>query len=829
MRSLAMSGLTVILAAAFALLSAQVSATEEKVGREEAAQWTRWVIPLPRELTIDRKILVPADTLVGRRIAILVDAKAPPLLRSAAKELADTMAQKAGHGVGVVDNGRVFHETCVWIDLGVCGRDGKLSGAVPGAERLFTCPCPEQAYRIVSRPGSNLSLVGTRPEGVYYAAKTLKQLIEAANPGSGKRDRLVIPVPDVTDWPDLSERGLWGGSANQDIEWMAERKMNLVESHVELSVGPDGRGTAVIPDKLIERAQRHAVKLVPIITHLEQLPAVVFARFPQLKAVGDEKAWRRVGAVTPVCFSQPKAQELLSDWMTCLARYPAVTDVNVWLSENNVPCQCEKCKAINPFVLQTRLTLAAWEAAKKAKPSLRLRILLTQGSYKSNDQVLAAVPREVGITYYDGGRTYDSSRNPMIHPLMEKFAADGHWLGCYPQLTPSWRIVAPWSGPQFIKARMSEFVTKRLKCLCGYAIPSNRFCEFNVTAAAEWSWNVKGRKEREFSLAWGTRERLADPDKAADWAVTLGPVGWDVYGSQIPYRWVWGNAATGIVRPGRPPQLGKGIFTYFPTKEHFDTDLAACQHAMSLAEDLRAPALIEETRTIRGFVRMAKGLYLLGEAVSAGKKMTAEHRQQADAALALVDQGGRDTTRGLQAWGDAVTGQSASKAGGSRYGDTVSCVERAMADIGDAAEAQGTRDPNRPYRLRKIGEWKTEDFDAGAAQTKTWEVTKYVIEPGRYRVEFLYTSGWYGASIKQVALVSTPANDPAQQTELARDVHHGTTGHQPKNTTYELSLKQHDPARRYFVVADLIGVTTKPNAVHSGCSGHATLNKIREP
>lgn len=821
MRSFGRFNLAIMLTA-FALSSVQASGTEEPVGREEAAQWTRWVIPLPREIAIANKTLVTAG-----QIAITVAPNATPLVRCAAAELAEALQQKTGARVAVGEKPNTGAK--LEILLGTCAKDGRMAGqAVPGAERLAGVSCPEQAYRIVPLGDRRLALVGLRPEGVYYAAKTLKQLVSSTISSAGQ-GQAAIPLADVTDWPDLAERGLWGGSANQDIEWMADRKMNLVESHVALSVGPDGRGTAVVPDKLIERAQRHAVNLVPIVTHLEQLPAVVFTRFPQLKAVGDEKAWRRVGAVTPVCFSQPKAQELLSDWLGCLARYPEVTDVNVWLSENSVPCECEKCKPVNPFVLQTRLALAAWKAAQKVKPSLRLRILLTQGSYKSNDQVLAAVPRDVGITYYDGGRTYDSSRNPMIYPLMEKFAAEGHWLGCYPQVTPSWRIVAPWSGPQFIKARMQEFVSKGLKCLCGYATPSNRFSEFNVTAAAEWSWNAQGRSERDFSLAWATRERLADPEKAADWAVTLGPVGWDVYGSQIPYRWVWGNAATGIVRPGKPPQLGKGIFTYFPTKEHFDADLAACQRAMSLAEDLRAPALIEETRTIRGFVRMAKGLYLLGEAVSAGKKMNADDRKQAAEALALVDQGGRDASRGLQAWGDAVTGQTASTTGGSRYGDTVSCVERAMADIGDAAEALGIRDPNRPYRLRKIGEWKTEDFDSGASQTKTWEVTKYVTEPGRYRVEFVYSSGWYGASIKRVTLVSTPTNDPAQQTELARDVHHGTTGHRPKNTVYELALEQYDPARRYFVVADIIGVTARPNAEHSGCAGHATLNKVREP
>jgi len=801
---------------------ARLSAATPQVGREEAAEWIRWVVPLPRQIAIERKAVVPGD-----QVAITVASEASLLERSAAAELAGVFEKSTGHKTRI-GAGRNAGAT-VEILIGTCGKDGRLAGRlVPGAGRLFTLASPEQAYRIVPLADRTLALVGTAPQGAYYAAKTLQQLLSAACSKPDNSTAVTIPLAEVTDWPDLAERGLWGGSANEDIEWLAERKMNLVESHIELSLGRDGRGVAVIPEGLLARAQRHAVKLVPIITHLEQLPSAVFARYPQLKAVGDEKAWRRVGDVTPVCFSQPKAQEILADWLTCLARYPEVTDVNVWLSENEVPCQCDRCKAVNPFVLQTRLALHAWEAAKRIKPSLRLRILLTQGSYRSNDKVLASVPPEVGITYYDGGRTYDSSRQPMIYPLLEKYAAEGRWLGCYPQLTASWRIVCPWSGPQFIKARMSEFAAKRLQCLCGYATPSNRFYEFNVTAAAEWSWNASGRSEREFSLAWAARQGLADPEKAADWAVTLGPVGWDVYGGRVPFIWVYSGVA-GMLRQGKPPRLGAGIFTYFPTKEHFDHDLAACERAMGLAQGLQAPALIEETRVIRGLVQMLKGLYLMAEAVAPGKKISSDDRQRAAAALALVDQGSRDAHDGLLNWGAAVAPKLVPKSLGStsRLADTLDCLERTAVEASDVAQGMGINDPGRPYRARRIGGWTTDDFKAGPSQKKTWEVTKFLGGPGQYRVMFHYDRGWYGARIKCVSLVSTPPDDAAQQAELSRDAHEGITGYQPKNTTYEVSLREYDPKRRYFVLVDLVGMPPNSPPEHSGCVGHATMKKVR--
>jgi hypothetical protein len=108
---------------------------------------------------------------------------------------------------------------------------------------------------------------------------------------------------------------------------------------------------------------------------------------------------------------------------------------------------------------------------------------------------------------------------------------------------------------------MQEFVDKKLKCLCGYATPNNRFYAFNVMAAAEWSWNAHGRSEREFASAWATRRRIADADKAAEWALMIGQVGWDVYGSEIPYPWFWRMGDVFAKR--KALQLGTGMLRYF--------------------------------------------------------------------------------------------------------------------------------------------------------------------------------------------------------------------------------------------------------------------------
>jgi hypothetical protein len=273
--------------------------------------------------------------------------------------------------------------------------------------------------------------------------------------------------------------------------------------------------------------------------------------------------------------------------------------------------------------------------------------------------------------------------------------------------------------------------------------------------------------------------------------------------------------------------LGERIFAYFPDKEHFDRDLALCDRAMQLAQELKAPALIEETRVIRGLVQMLKELYLLAEAAAQGKKMTLADQERAAAALALMDEGSRAVHDGVLAWGAMVAPEIAAHPP-TRFSDTVNCAEDVVSQASDIVTNFGVKDPNRPYRTRKIGGWTTDDFKTGQSQKKTWEVTSSVSGPGRYTVFFFYDKGWYGAHIKRVALVSTPADDPNKQTEVACDPHDGVTGHQPKNTVYELVLKEYDPKRKYFVVADLSGQPPNSPPDRQGCEGHAKMRKVKE-
>ena len=794
-----------ILSSAPAVWAAPARSTA--VSQREAKQWVRHLIPLPKQIALSRAVRVPAA-----EVAVRLREDAGDVETHAAELLAGVWKGKVGAGPARFE-----------ILLGVCDAAGKIGDVrVPGAEKLAGLPNADQAYAIAPVGDGRLALAGRTEQGVTYAATTLAHLVRARLAG----DTLTLPLARVLDWPDLAERGEWGGNAGSDIEWMARHKMNLVEMHCTLTVTPEGRGQAQVQPEAVEQGRLSALKVVPILTHLDQITGTgIYRLFPELRGKGASAQVQGYPDDFAPCLSQPKVSEVIADWMVSLAAQKGVSDICAWLSENAVQCECEGCRQAGQFVLETRALVKAWRLARERNPRIRLRILLTQGSYKTNDKVLAEVPPEVGVTYYDGGRTYDSSRDPMIYPLLEQYAAGGRWLGCYPQITASWRIVCPWSGPQFIKARMTEFVQKKLQCLCGYATPHNRLYDFNVAAAAEWSWNSTGRDEREFAAAWATTRGLKDPELAADWAVLLGPVGWDVYGSGVPYNSFFGGAAR-MVGDRAKPILGKGLFRYFDTEERLRADAAACEKAMAMARRLDSPAILAETQVISGYVRMVQQLYAITSLVSRPAPPTNAERAGLNADLRAFAEAGMQVVAGLQEWEKAC----GAEIGGSRLSDTLNVTEQTVVDVGKALRPFGVRDAGAAYLRQQIGTWEDNDFEKSEKTRKTWEVTASLVGPGTYQVRFDYTRGWHGLTIARAALSSTPKDAPENLTEVIFDQHSGLAACQNRANVYTLPVPAVEEGRRYFLVADIQGVRSsdKPED-RRGCAGAVTFWKVRPP
>ena len=813
---------------------AQNSMAVEKVSRQEETGWLRWVIPLPKKISISGKVEVPA-----KEVKITVRRGASDTEKTAADQLSALFKEKSntidGQAFDAGGKGKAFE-----ILIGVCDARGKIEDVtVPGAADLAGLPNSEQAYRIHPVNDTQLVLTALDERGVYYAAQTLCQLLE----DKFSDGKVTIPLVSVTDWPDMEQRGEWGGLSwfpPDEIEWLARHKMNMVVYHVGFHIGEDGRGEApnMHPER-IAAARRKALDMVPIITHYSTLGEFtnLFEVYPHLnkgKAEPEGKVVRDLGEAdvkTVPCPSEPRMVEVLADVMCAMAKAGAI-EIDCWLTEGRgFQCPCEKCLAEGEnmhYALETRAYINAWRLAQKQYPKLFARILLTQGTYRTNDKVLAEVPPGVGVVFYASSWTYNSLRAPMIYPLLEEFAAKGGWLGVVPQLTASFGAVTPWTGPQFIRYRMNEFVDKKLKCLNGYAVYSNRLYDFNVTAAAEWSWNAKGRDEREFATAYATRRGISDPDAFAEWAMLLGPVGWDFYGAAM-YDFNASGKLVNMVAARTGPGLGKkGMFEYFPTTEHFDKDLAACDKAMKIAERLGKPGMIAETRVIQGYVSMMKAIAFITTQIAAvADKPTWDERVELQNALTRLGVAGLETIDGLEAWERSLGLDLMTRVYG-RYAITKAAVSRNVYGISDALRPFGIRGFESSYFRKKVGAWKSKDFKAKTKIRKTWDVTDHVRVAGIYEVTFKNASHFL-LDMTRAALATAPAEQPEQLTELSVDAHQGRTAYRSnKAHVYTLTLDRLDPGRRYFLVADIEG---HPAELQGGrmkhCKGGVWMRAVR--
>ena len=734
-----------------ALTALPIRAESRPVGAEPTEAWVTRVIPMPKEAEIGGMFSLPVSS-----VGLTVQAGDDPLLDTVRNVMAPLEEVE----------GRPFSIRFLLSEhaTGLCARQL--------LERLGALPNADQAYAIAPVYDNNdvfSGLVVVAPEalGLLYGARTLSQMMDlGAGKGTGGRPEISIPELTLVDWPDMSERGMWGSIEKEDLPWLAERKLNIIDHHaVRLSYDEEkGRAVATVDTELLSEAARVGIKVIPIISHLEHIyeRSGMAEKRPDLAAtLGPSASSSRTRRRT-FCFSNPGTVKVIGDWLEDVARAPGVTDIIVWLSEEEWRCSCSDCSGKESYVLETAALLEAFERAKAVHPASSLRILLTQGSYDTNDKILAAVPEDVKLVYYDGGRTYDSSHRPMIYPLLEAFAGSGRWLGVYPQVTNAWRTITPWTAPQFIRYRMNEFVDKGLANVIMYAVPKPRWHQYNITAAAEWLWNSKGRTDEEFSFAYAKSNGIGDPGLFAKWATTVGPVGWDLAGSRVAMN-IMHYLDMGAPREGfQSVRYGEMFLAEIHSQEHIDALIRQAEDALALAVEIEDPAAVSETRIHRAFLILARALQVLSEAPASADGLATGRCERYRVAFEQLDYAARTLEVEHVRWAECVDPGERP----SRLMDTVELGYRCAALAADVMDRLGIPDPMPEYHLKKVGSWSPEEFADGTERVLSLDVSAAWCGPGPYVLSFEsdYRRDLCGIRINDLTLVSR--NPDGTETEL---------------------------------------------------------------
>jgi hypothetical protein len=635
------------------------------ISSQEEKQWLRHLIPLPHEVSIKQEV-----TLNPSEVRITFKKNAGEIEKNAARELEELFKARSG----IVPAGKKFE-----IRIGV--KDPRVSSKL--LERLGKVSHPEQGYIIQPDGGNRLILTGINEKGVYYAVRTIYQLLEQKI----SKDTVTIPLVTVFDWPDMDERGVWNfPNPEVWIPWMSSLKMNWGNMYVPLGQIKRGeKNTAAVNVKLLHEGRIRSFNYLPEILHLNFLgPFGLFRAYPELAGVGDGALAGRYFAHKDgdqhrvPCASNPLLTRIISEWMTDIASQGA-GETTCWLTERPAQCGCVVCSSEGQFVWEARAFVNAWREVKKTYPDFRIRLFISTTTDQRYQKVLAETPPEVRIERCCATtmeRVEHQPRDLFVDPLFDRYAGEGRWVATYDIPlnangkvdTPEFKV--PQSSAHRIRDYVSQIVDRKWSGAYGMMAWGNTpvrqqidpdgirpdkndmariICGFDIMALAEWSWNLNGRSEEEFAIAWATREGYENPEAVGEWSEIMGPVEFDVYDSDFPVCYSWGKAAL-MVKNRVQPVLGEGMFRYYSDSEDFDRKIEACEKAIKIAGGFKNPYLANETRVIESYCKLAKNIYLIAEQVSTDDLRSLESQTKLSESLKNLDLAGKENVEAIRNW-----------------------------------------------------------------------------------------------------------------------------------------------------------------------------------
>lgn len=492
----------------------------KRVCVSEADQIKRHLLPLPHEISIERKVvLAPGD--IGIRSSTTTD--------GTARDVTGRLRELFNDRADVDATGDRFE-----ILVGVLDRDDALDGIkLDNARRLRAVPNHEQAYLIQPASGNRLIVAGLSDRGVLYGVATLCQLMAA----DFNSKSVSIPLASVLDWPDFDDRGFWHMPL-KEIPWLASLKFNQFHCAIYFSVAPDRKaepqmatGIADAPatgaqlSAAFTAARAHGAEVAPGIIHMdfwERCCAGFASTYPETVGKGEAAKggyFETKGYRVP-CASNPQLTKTLTELMTALASRGA-SDIYVWVSEYpGGQCECEPCMTEGQFQAETSAAIAAWRQVRETHPDLKLRLFFGAGGFTPGEKwfpdyprqavnaILENLPKEVRMCVSLG----------IKEQMLEDFVAHGGLVTrCFIVSLLFWDRFCC----QHIQNRMRRLHATKMHGVSQYFDGSfedvHGSLDLQISALAEYSWNANGRSIAEFGASWATHRGDKHPQAFGEW------------------------------------------------------------------------------------------------------------------------------------------------------------------------------------------------------------------------------------------------------------------------------------------------------------------------
>jgi hypothetical protein len=671
----------------------------------------------------------------------------------------------------------------------------------------------EQAYSIKSiiNKGvyTGIKIEAFTDTGILYAARTLAQAL-TWNDGE-----VCLPILEIYDWPDTPYRGQWGGNSNCDIAWTSQFKLNVLDAKVTVSCDDSGNPVVIHNDRLYDEAAEYGVEIFSTISHLEQISNAGFMdKKKGMEGVPSEERKKRSDAHPVLCMRSDVTRDMVYQWFRGIVSRKGSEKILVWLSEEETRCYCPRCKGEEPFGLEVQCLLDAYAKIKTEFPQAELNIMLSQGSFKVNEKIAAMLPPEVGLTYYDGGRTYDSGMYEMILPELEEYAKRGGNLGVYPQVTHSWRVVFPWTAPYFIRCRCKEFVDKKLERVIGYAIPSNRYHEFNIMALAEWLWNRNGRTEAQFAKAYARLNGM-DENLFADFLKVMNTPAWELAQSRLLLRLMYNYPL--VVRSSvefndHRFEMSEVIKIKNPGKL-----MKSAQEGLKIARKLKRDEYIHEAECVISGLSAYKSitgfLSEINDKKPNVKKLQGYYEKlRADAAKMYSC---------ILMWSDIILMDRESCM--YRVMDTASILLRVLDGFNRYLTETGFSVDNTMERVVHLGTWDESVFNSRKKGVLEFDITAILKKGGMgtYQVCLDFINSDSGTDVESILILEQQPAGGRKTVSISKDRYERLSVWKPW-AEYRISVRKLNAGAVYLLHLDISGLENNRET----CRGMAGIRKI---
>ena len=310
------------------------------------------------------------------------------------------------------------------------------------------------------------------------------------------------------------------------------------------------------------------------------------------------------------------------------------------------------------LTLEARACVNAWHETPKVYPDFIIRLFISTTTNERYHQVCAEAPAEVRFERCCANwieRVPHLPRDLLVNPLFDHYADQGQWiasydvpLGAYGRVdTPEYKI--PGSSAHRIRDFINQLIDRKYQGAYGMLAWNNFAKEtynFNINALAEWAWNINGRTEKEFATAWATRAGYTDPEAVSEWSEIMGPMEFDVYDSEFPVCYSWGQA-TQMVNERTRPILGEGQFRYYTSPEDFDLKIEACNIAFDIAQKFDNPYFANETAVVQSYVKLAQAIYLIAYQVAKDDPSTLDSQKNLRTSIYMLKYAGKENVSAI--------------------------------------------------------------------------------------------------------------------------------------------------------------------------------------